>query len=270
MDEAAMNNSVILKAVSDYAIKDNAIVVALGDPFQNSGKLSYLGKNITTGKDTTVTVSDGYEDCFGIKSPYLIANFRSSCRAKVDNYSKLLYLISTTNDEVIEKYDAATQTNVDDVYDTIKKDSTIRLVYAERGDKLYGDRIVSEETKFQELLDKAIASGEEVLIVVDGTTASKYSSDKYSKNSKVRIASAKEAQGGEYTYVFMDKEVSIKTDGKYNTVRDLYTLSQRGTRASVVLDPTDQYKSLNIISDYDSSASMPWEMTGSQKKDYGD
>ena len=245
MDESAMNNSVRLKAISEYAQKNDILVFALGDPNQNTGKITYELSTGTDGKVSYSSSSDGYEECVYIKTPYLIANFRSVYRSKVDNYSALLGTLNRVEDVVYEsgEIDPEMRNYNDALAKKVLVGSKIELKYYKSNNIVAGDYITQESNEFKTLLDKAIESGFSVLLVTDSTTNGKYVEDKYKETDKFKRQSAEEAQGGEFDFVFVDKAIEPKSENsdEYSKLKDLYTMTQRSRRGSIVLAPNEEY-----------------------------
>ena len=261
-DEIAMNDEIILKMLSKYAESNHAIIVGLGDTKQNTPRISY--KNGTK----VVSQPSGFEDVFSIKTPYLIANFRAAYRAKADNYASLLNLVSEVQDFVETSPTGVSATKADEKYSELNKEHVTKLKYARLQVGIAGDYITSDETDFNKLLDKILDSDADILIVTDSTTNGKYISDKYQKPN-VTIRTAEEAQGGEYDYVFVDKFINTDNGYKFAAAKDLYTISQRGSLGSIILDKEHKYENdLHIVSDLDYSSAVAWDMTGQQKTDF--
>ena len=70
-----MNNSIVLEAISRFAQREGAIVVAMGDTKQTPAKID--------------NEFDGYEDCWYLSTPELTATFRAENTAKAENYQML-------------------------------------------------------------------------------------------------------------------------------------------------------------------------------------
>ena len=271
-----MNNSVVLKAISEYAQKNNITVICLGDPNQNTARLNYeeWGKK-TEGSEREYLGKngnsyDGYEDCVYLKTPYLTANFRSDYRSKVDNYTSLLTTLNLVTDTIIagEKVDPELQDYIKALKD-ILNGSKISLKYYRSKDMIYGDRITTNEEDFKAVLKKTMASGASILLVTDNTTNGKYISDEFKETDKFKKQTTEEAQGGEYDFIFIDKAVEPKgeTSDIYGKLKDLYTMTQRSRKGSIILDTDDNYSDL-FQSDSDPSSMGKWEMSSEQKAEY--
>lgn len=259
-DEIAMNNSVILKALSDYAVKNDALLIGLGDPKQNTGKITFKKS------DGSTTQPDGFEDTVHLKSPYLVSNFRAAYRSKADNYAELLHLISEVDEKVEEAGGNKTATEYDEILTEINGGNLVKLKQYTTNGLVAGDKIVTNADEFKTLLDKALEQKDvRVLLVTDATTNEKYVDEKYDKVKQ----DATKAQGGEYDYVFIDKAVNAENGGKYNALKDIYTISQRSTLGSVIFDANDDYKKkLGIISLTDPSSIAAWEMNEYQRSEF--
>lgn len=270
MDESAMNNSIRLKALSEYAQKHGILIVALGDPNQNTAKLKYAVSTDGSGNTNYTVADDDYEDCVSINTPYLTANFRASYRSKVDNYSALLGTLTSTTDKLFEtgKFDPELQ-DYNDALGEVLGGSKIMLKYYRNNKVVAGDFITKDNDDFQTLLDNALASGNSVLLITDNSTNGKYVADKYKETDKFKRQSATEAQGGEYDYVFIDKAVEAVSENsdEYSKLKDLYTLTQRSRMGSVILAPNEEYGRY-VMSDPDPSSMGAWEMSTEQRSEY--
>lgn len=262
VDEAAMNNSFVLQVLSDYGVKNDAMIIALGDPKQNTGSITYL----RNGKVNTQP--DGYEETIGIKAPYLVANFRANYRSKADNYVSLLHLITTIDDEIQKSDTGKTKQDINDIWSNKVKGTKTQLKYMLLNQGIAGDLITSEEEAFKKLIDRALETNRSILLVTDASTSGKYIDEKFNKPN-ITKRSATEAQGGEYDYVFIDKAIDLEKDGAYNVIKDLYTITQRSRFGSIVYDKNDTYgKELQIYSKLDPASATPWEMSPNQKAEY--
>lgn len=249
IDEAAMNNSVVLKAISDFAVRQNAIVVAMGDTKQTPAKLKGL--------------LDGYEDCWYLSTPELTATFRAENTAKAENYQMLFNKL----DDVHKKRKDDPTIYAEHIDSLIDKTS-IQLSYTETDDSIIGDYITSEEKSFDAIFDKLIDKGtkvSDILVVGDDSTSKKYTEGKY--KDKVTFMNSKEAQGGEFKYVFVHKTMS---DSLFDNLTDLYTFSQRGTTGSVILDSDKRFKELGVSSVKKVDAARPFEMSEEQRNDFAE
>lgn len=267
VDEAAMNNSFVLETISKYAVKNNVMVFALGDTKQNTGTITFKKGE----KNTITTQADGYEETIRIQTPYLVSNFRAEYRSKADNYIELLNLVSQVDDKIQQADTGKTKEQVNDIVTELIKGKQTTLRYSFTNQGVAGDLITNREEDFKKLLEKAITTDRRILIVTDSSTSGKYVDEKYNKPT-ITKRSSEEAQGGEFDYVFIDKNIDIESSGKYALLKDLYTISQRSVFGSIVLDTKNVYSNkengLNIVSVFDPASSTPWEMTQGQKSDY--
>ena len=196
----------------------------------------------------------------------MVSNFRAAYRSKADNYTELLHLISDVDEKVEEAGGNKTATEYDEILTQINGGNLVKLKQYTTNGSVAGDKIVTSADEFKTLLDKALEKeGVRVLLVTDSTTNEKYVDEKYDKVKQ----DATKAQGGEYDYVFVDKVINAESGSKYNTLKDIYTISQRSTLGSVILDANDDYKKkLGIVSVTDPSSIAAWEMNEYQRSEF--
>ena len=223
------------------------MVVAMGDTKQTPAKID--------------NEFDGYEDCWYLSTPELTATFRAENTAKAENYQMLYNKLDKVH--VNRKEDPSIGSGqVDTLLDT----TPIMLSCGETENSIVGDAIVNKSESFEALLDKLIEKGvssKDILVIGDDSTEKKYTTGKY--KDKVTFLNAKDAQGGEYKYAFIDKTFG---DKNFEALTDLYTFSQRGTTGSVILDTEKRFKSMNITSVPKSDAARPYEMYSEQREEF--
>lgn len=253
IDEIGTLSSLQLKNLSDYAVSKGIIVVGLGDYKQMSGQLKYARNPELKENSKIDTGTSSFEDCFVIKTPALTATLRSATQGKVDNYNILDSRLDTLYQEILSD-----NISEQDVNTRVSKLPEISLSYYYQGDRLAGDMITTQDSVYNNALDLALqhATGkDEITIIVDKNTESKYKDVAKYKNCKIQLI--ENAQGGEFKYAFVD--VKSKQNTLYDDLRFLYTATQRSQIATVVLD-TDNYYSgtLHISSHQDSNAANPY------------
>lgn len=255
IDEAGLLNSVQLKAVSDYAEQLGIFVITLGDFKQNSGIIRF--KN----NDDVKTDADSFEETIGIKTPTLVATFRAANSAKAHNYERMDSVLSMVDDKVKDS-DVGVESSTRDSF--LNDAPAIQLDYYIDDSEIFGDYVTNNNGDFKNLLDKVLDHGYSILVITDDETEKKYVDPKY--DGKVEFWSAKEAQGGEFDYVFVDKSIP---DSKFAALQDLYTTSQRARLGSIILDTNSFYKNdLKVISSPNRSSSLPYDMTADQKAEF--
>lgn len=228
-DEIETLNEIQLEALSKYCQVHGIFCLGLGDNKQPGGKIVY---------DDTVYES-GIEDCISIKGPYLTTSLRTLSQAKNDNANTLEALIDNVYQQTYDDYEKYIEVQERNNYLTkLISDSKPSLIYAETADRIVGDEITTDRTRFEKQLDLAIerakAAKAKVLLVYDDSTKSKYQADKYQHNENVVVKNSKQALGGEFMYAFVD----IKTDpmNLFGELQQLYMLTQRSQLYTCVLD----------------------------------
>ena len=214
IDEIEMLSEPELQLICQNAKEKGIFVIGLGDLKQPSSDFGKKEK-----------FSSGIEDCIYVATPTLTTTMRSQRIAKVDNAD----LMSRKLDDIIHKAQTNPSVNLEE---RDKEISKFKLVYStgENGE-VYGDMTVSDK---KALLDKL-----EAFKKLDGTIAiitdrvGEYAS--LAVPGKVEIVDYKNRAGGEWDYVLVDTDLDKYSRGhNYLLARDLYTLTQRSTTATII------------------------------------
>lgn len=210
LDESSLVDSGTFAALSDLARSENGIVWTLGDIKQNA---------------TTVSVGDvemhsGLEDFTIAKSPELTTSLRPNFLGKFENGNIFDKMLSEINREAaingynsLSDYDKLTNTQLGNI--------EVLLKYHETSDgTLYGEKFISSDQLsfyINRLKNKNVALITDKDISVEG----------------LEVIKPEKAQGGEWDYVIIDKPWS---SSRYDKLRDLYTLTQRSTIGTIIVD----------------------------------
>ena len=214
IDEIEMLSEPELQLISQNAKEEGIFVIGLGDLKQPSSDFGKKEK-----------FSSGIEDCLYVSTPTLTTTMRAQRIAKVENAE----LMGRKLDNIIHKAQTNPSVNLDERDKEIEK---FKLFYAtgENGE-VYGDMIVSNK---KALLDKL-----EAFKKLDGTIA--IITDRVGEYTnlavpgKVEIVDYKNRAGGEWDYVLVDADLDkYSRSHKYLLARDLYTLTQRSTTATII------------------------------------
>ena len=214
IDEIEMLSEPELQLICQNAKEKGIFVIGLGDLKQPSSDFGKKEKH-----------SSGIEDCIYVSTPTLTTTMRAQRIAKVDNAE----LMGRELDDIIHKAQTNPSVNLEE---RDKEISKFKLFYAtgENGE-VYGDMIVSDK---KALLDKL-----EAFKKLDGTIA--IITDRVGEYTnlavpgKVEIVDYKNRAGGEWDYVLVDADLDkYSRDHKYLLARDLYTLTQRSTTATII------------------------------------
>lgn len=258
-DEIETLNELQLQVLSQWASENNIVILGLGDYKQPTGKLKFEGSSYAS----------GIEDCNVIKTPTLRTSLRTLSVAKNDNALLL--------DTLVEEVTAKSISDPENYLESTKQDELIKslidkgidLKYYDIEGRIVGDQILKDEKVFKQNIDRAIATGEKVLIVYDKSTISKYQSDKYSASNITKMSSD-EALGGEFDYVFVDIPISNSdTKNLLPKLQEFYMLTQRSRLYTTVLDTNDWYSTnLKISSKHDPLSGGLMQLDGPQIKDF--
>lgn len=214
IDEIEMPSEPELQLICQNAREEGIFVIGLGDLKQPSSDFGKKKK-----------FSSGIEDCMYVSTPTLTTTMRAQRIAKVENADSM----GRKLDNIIHKAQTNPSVNLDERDKEIEK---FKLFYAtEESGEVYGDTTVSDK---KALLDKL-----ETFKKLDGTIA--IITDRVGEYTnlavpgKVEIVDYKDRAGGEWDYVIVDADLDKYSRGhNYLLARDLYTLTQRSTTATII------------------------------------
>lgn len=241
-----------LELISKWAIDNDVLVITFGDKKQDSAEIVINNKPII----------GGIEDTYLIKSPNLTATLRPSNIAKYDNY----VVLNSILEKSISKYEDDPDMDPIDLTNYTKTywEKGIRLEYYENNSTFVGEKIVDNQTEFNAYIDKISKLSNNIAIITDNT--SKYTG--LPQNTKViDLASV---QGSEFDYVLIDKDWHNRA-ASWGILRNLYTLTQRSTKGSIILD-NDRYlrNSLNLSTQFSETVNNNIEIKQSDIQSFKD
>lgn len=214
IDEIEMLSEPELQLICQNAKEKGIFVIGLGDLKQPS---SDFGK--------TDKFSSGIEDCIYVSTPTLTTTMRAQRIAKVDNAESM----GRKLDDIIHKAQTNPSVNLEERDKEIEK---FKLAYAtEENGKVYGDMTVSNKKALLDKLEAFKKLNGTIAIITD--RVGEYTS--LAVPGKVEIVDYKNRAGGEWDYVLVDVDLDKYSRGhKYLLARDLYTLTQRSTTATII------------------------------------
>lgn len=214
IDEIEMLSEPELQLICQNAKEKGIFVIGLGDLKQPS---SDFGK--------TDKFSSGIEDCIYISTPTLTTTMRAQRIAKVDNAESM----GRKLDDIIHKAQTDPSVNLEERDKEIEK---FKLTYAtEENGEVYGDMTVPNKKALLDKLEAFKKLNGTIAIITD--RVGEYTS--LAVPGKVEIVDYKNRAGGEWDYVLVDADLDKYSRGhKYLLARDLYTLTQRSTTATII------------------------------------
>lgn len=246
VDEVTLFNSAQIQALSELALNEGGLIWALGDSKQN--------QSVVKMSDNAMQHT-GLEDFTVVKSPELTTALRPSTVGKFDNALLLDSNLSEINRQAVDQDAVTIQT-----YNTITNSvvDKIEFKYFENDEtgELFGERIIEgTDNQVNEYLTRLSKLGT-VAYITDKSVA---------LPDGVEKIDASKAQGGEWDYVVIDKKWA--TDSKYDTLRDLYTLTQRSTKGTVIVN--NGLKSvLPVSSKQDVTAAEPMSLNPTDLQEF--
>lgn len=248
MDESSLFDSGLFAALSDMAVKENGIIWTLGDIKQNAKTVDVEG----------VEMHSGLEDFTIAKSPELTTALRPNYLGKFENGNIFDKTLSAINQEAaingynnLSEYDKLANTQIASVEMTMK-------YHEDEQGNLYGEKFISKDqlTFYINRLKGFVKDPKKIAfitsddITIDGVT----------------VIKPQNAQGGEWEYVIIDKKWS---SSRYDKLRDLYTLTQRSTKGTVIVD-NGISNDLNIKKLSTPTAAERMELNKDDKKEFMD
>lgn len=233
IDEATFINEADLQLLTAWAKENNVSIIAVGDRKQNGAKAPN-------------GFTSGIEDCLYITGPELTESIRMKVIAKAINIRTLATPIKQVLDQWRENPSLHGNELNDKVAAAIK--DKIELVYYENGDRSFvGEKFIDPKQvddyieKFKKLSSELHEDKKpSVAIITEAENVSKY------KDMGVTILSSKEAQGGEFDYVIIDKDFFKENSNKFNLIRDFYTLIGRSSYGTAIVGNLKLKDDLNI------------------------
>lgn len=219
IDEISWYNRIELEIISKWARQNNVSIVGLGDYKQNASFVMYDNKRVDC----------GVEDTFVVKTPDLVAPLRPDNIAKYDNYTRLAEAL----DKVYEQYydNPAVQPDTLNTFtEEYLTSNKIEFKYFEDETVFGGEKIVPNEA-IQSYIDKFKRLSDDIAVITDKP-------EKYNTIKGIKVVPLNSVQGDEFDFVIIDKNFGLDDSGKgrgdYYKLKDLYTLSQRSRKGTVI------------------------------------
>ena len=249
VDEITLFTEAELYELSTWAQKNNIFLLGLGDPKQNQElvnvTLVYDEKEKKYKElDSSRKEPSGIEDCIMWKSPMLTASLRNGNAAKVANFNEM----DSALFNVYQKYSENRTMNQDDL-DGLTP-SQISMQYYQKGNVIYGDKLVDDSTDLIKEAAKYRGIPGGVAIICDDV--SKYQSI---NGNGITVVDYESMQGGEFGAIFVDVDFGSRSTGsKYLKLRSLYTVTQRSRVFSMIKRDNIETGGFKIV---DNTASNP-------------
>lgn len=237
IDESTLFNIAQWDALSKLAQREGAVIFALGDLKQNQASNEVTVYDSESKQSKKSQLNNGIEDFIGIRCPLLTTSLRAGNEAKFLNATVLDQKLSSV---LNNSEDAHSITDFDNIFNRENTNGFV-LNYFDSPDgfQFVGEKITNRDEagillrRFASYPDVRIAY---VTVVKGFTLPTDLSEKKTSKgNDTITLFTNPGAiQGGEYDYIIIDKKWN--TNSTFNLARDLYTLTQRSTKGSVIVD----------------------------------
>ena len=221
IDEITFWTEPELQLLSKWAKENNVVVIATGDPTQNSSKIQNKLSGI---EDTTI-----------IKTPNLGYTMRVNSVAGIDNFQAMYAVLKQIQDELIDNPAFSTAEADAKTKQLLTKGLRIKS-YTQGEEPVLGTAIEDNDKNLINKANQIIDSGSSFLIITDNPNEWKNKvGDKVIKSSNGQILTVQEAQGLQADYVIVDVDWGKHTrnDSPYDILRNFYTLTQRAVKGVV-------------------------------------
>ena len=231
IDEATFYSESELVDISNWASSKGYFIICSGDLKQNGQIIKY--------KDTDDKIRFGFsglEDTVFISGPELATSLRADNQASYRNAMKLDGFL----------YDAWTKVKEDGLsfeagfnYVRSTIGSNLELVYSETANGLYGEKLIKSDnweqalSQLQSYPQQNNEPNKTIVVIADETTSSKWQNI-----PGITVLLPEQVQGSDFTYAIIDLANitnSHPTD-VFGALRNLYTLTQRSRRGTIILD----------------------------------
>ena len=237
IDESTLFNIAQWDALSELAQREGAVIFALGDLKQNQASDEVTVYDSESKQSKKSQLNNGIEDFLGIRCPLLTTSLRAGNEAKFQNATVLDQKLSSVLNNSEDAH------NINDFNNIFNRENTNGFVLnyfdSPDGSQFVGEKITNRDEAG--ILLRRFASYPDVRIayvtdVKNFTLPTDLSEKKTSKGDKTitLFTDPGAIQGGEYDYIIIDK--NWNTNSTFNLARDLYTLTQRSTKGSVIVD----------------------------------
>lgn len=238
VDESSLIDGARWEALAKIAINEGGVIWALGDGKQNSS-LVKMPDNIMQ--------HTGLEDFTIVKSPELTTALRPSVVGKFDNAMMMDAMLSEINAKATDA-DARSLGDYDAITNTELIELNLKSYENPETGEVFGEKFITGTEEEVNMYLKRFAKLGSVAYITDKDVT---------VPDGVENIKAHAAQGGEWDYVVIDKNWNLNS--KYDSLRDLYTLTQRSTKGTIIVDK-GVVKALNIVKNSTATAAEPMEL----------
>ena len=246
VDESSLIDGACWEALAKIAINEGGVIWALGDGKQNSSLVKMPDE---------VMQHTGLEDFTISKSPELTTALRPSVVGKFDNAMFMDAKLSEINDKAVDA-DARTLGDYDAITNTELAELSLKSYENPETGEVFGEKFITGTDEEVNMYLKRLVKLGSVAYITNKDIAVPDGVEKIDANK---------AQGGEWDYVVIDKEWNLNS--KYDSLRDLYTLTQRSTKGTIIVDK-GIVKTLGIVKNSTSTAAEPMELNSQDLQEF--
>lgn len=237
IDESTLFNIAQWDALSKLAQREGAVIFALGDLKQNQASNEVTVYDSESKQSKKSQLNNGIEDFIGIRCPLLTTSLRAGNEAKFLNAVVLDQKLSSV---LNNSEDAHSITDFDNIFNRENTNGFVLNYFdSPDGSQFVGEKITNRDEAG--ILLRRFASYPDVRIAyvtdIKGFTLPTDLAEKKTSKGDETITlftNPGAIQGGEYDYIIIDKKWD--TNSTFNLARDLYTLTQRSTKGSIIVD----------------------------------
>ena len=257
IDEYSLIDAPTLELISKWAKENGVLVIKSGDNKQNK---AVLPRKANTEKDANgnpkilYTIS-GVEDFISIYLPELTVSLRVGNVAKSDNYDNLNIVLTELYDYLYKNPEVDSAKLSQHFEKTILHKHKITLKYFNENGEFDGGEKIVKSNDIDSYIDQISKKTNNYVVIHNGQ-------DKYAnKINDPHYIHRKDVQGKEYEYIIIDLDWSKNPYGDgyrdlFQRLSDLYALSQRSIKGSIINEEGLDKFSINNIEDNSSSATL--------------
>ena len=142
------------------------------------------------------------------------------------------------------------ESEIDLLTKQILSENSIKLKYFETTETFGGEKFINSSDEVPKIVEKLSKLSSDIAIITDNPA-------KYTAINNVKVVGLDSVQGDEFEFAIIDKSWKDTSGKHYLTLKDLYTLTQRSTKGTIIVDNGVSLDlKLNTINDMTSAGSI--------------
>ena len=142
------------------------------------------------------------------------------------------------------------ESEIDLLTKQILSENSIKLKYFETTETFGGEKFINSSDEVPKIVEKLSKLSNDIAIITDNPA-------KYTAINNVKVVGLDSVQGDEFEFAIIDKSWKDTSRHHSLTLKDLYTLTQRSTKGTIIVDNGISLDlKLNTINDMTSAGSI--------------